>query len=94
MTKSVNCLYSLKILNRLKFLIVSSEKIRLPTFSNELKLFKKFYSDRSKNLRSGRVLDQLKSQTSHFDSGSSDVQPTLDELWSLLLTERNFVKVR
>ena len=38
MRKSINCRNSLKILNRLTFEIVSSEKIRLLTFSNKLKL--------------------------------------------------------
>ena len=33
-TRSVNCRHSPDILNRLSFKIVSSERIRLPTFSN------------------------------------------------------------
>ena len=33
-TKSVNCRHGPKILNRLSLEIVSSERIRLPTFSN------------------------------------------------------------
>ena len=85
-TRSVNCRHSLEILDRLSFKIVSSERIRLPMFSNN-------YKNRSilikvSNWDSKKALDRLKLQKVHFNSAPSDVRVTLDALQYKKHTER------